>query len=89
MQAFQARFRGFCNPCGYDIEPGEFIVAHPDAGYIHEDCIDDVGKIDRSGDTNGREHPGRVRPVMPHGKTAADRCDRCFLIHSTGQTECY
>lgn len=27
-------------------------------------------------------------PVMPRGKTAKDRCDRCFMVHASGQTEC-
>lgn len=27
-------------------------------------------------------------PVMPHGKSKADMCGLCFLIHSTMQAEC-
>lgn len=27
-------------------------------------------------------------PVMPRGKTAADRCGRCFMVHASGQKEC-
>jgi hypothetical protein len=88
MTSFEARYRGFCNPCGYDIKPGEFIVNHPEAGYVHEECAEEVGKAIQI-DANGREPNGRIRATMPHGKTAADRCDRCFIIHATGQTECY
>jgi hypothetical protein len=40
-------------------------------------------------DANGREPNGRLHDVMPHGKTATDRCDRCFIIHATGQVDCY
>jgi hypothetical protein len=24
-------------------------------------------------------------PVMPPGRTKADRCDKCFIIHTTAQ----
>lgn len=27
--------------------------------------------------------------VMPTGTVAADRCSSCFIIHSTGQVECW
>jgi hypothetical protein len=33
--------------------------------------------------------PGREIEVMPRGKTYRDRCDRCFIVHASGQTECY
>jgi len=88
MEPFQAQYRGFCNPCGYDIKPGEFIVNHPKAGYVHEECAEDVGKVTQN-DANGREPNVRLPDVMPHGKTATDRCDRCFIIHATGQVDCY
>lgn len=86
--SFQARYRGFCMPCGSDIEPGEFITNHPDAGYVHEECAEDVGKVVQI-DAHGREPGFRVHDTMPHGKTASDRCDRCFIVHATGQTECW
>jgi len=37
----------------------------------------------------GSEDNRRGIEVMPRGKTASDRCDRCFIVHATGQTECY
>lgn len=40
-------------------------------------------------DAHGQEAGFRIRDTMPHGKTAQDRCDRCFIIHASGQTECY
>jgi len=35
--------------------------------------------------------PNDMKPEfdpMPRGKTAADRCNSCFMIHSSNQREC-
>ena len=43
--SFQAKYNSLCEPCGEEINLGDFIVGHPDAGYVHEECVEDVGKI--------------------------------------------
>lgn len=86
---FPARYNGLCIPCGDDIRQGDSIVSHPEAGYIHEECWDDVSalpsksEIDQAFSTRPRE-----RSVLPRGKTAKDRCDKCFIIHTPGQDGC-
>lgn len=85
MVSFPAQYKGICVPCGDGIEPGEYITNHPEYGYIHEECTDVVPV----GHTEEPRHNRAAPPTMPRGKTAADRCDRCFMIHATTQTECY
>lgn len=90
MKAFQSRYRTTCTPGDDEIKPGEWIVAHPEYGYAHEDCaLADDGVIshpqnaaERSSDRDG------TRVTMPRGKTTRDRCDRCFMVHSPGQDGC-
>lgn len=84
----EAKYSGLCIPCGEDIKVGEFITLHKDAGWIHEECVDTVHTAlpDRDPEFFTKR---RIIPVMPHGKTASDRCDRCFIVHASGQMECY
>jgi hypothetical protein len=87
MNAFPARFHGLCMPCGEDIQVGESIANHPDHGYIHEDCWGDADNIPQM--PGERRSPRDHTPVtMPRGKTAKDRCGRCFIVHASGQVDC-
>jgi len=89
MDSFAARYRSLCNPCGEDIKPGEYIKMHPDVGAVHEECFEDVGKAPQT-DSYGREPGYNVPDTMPRGKTASDRCGKCFQIPSTnGSCGCY
>lgn len=88
---FPARYQSLCIPCGEEIKRGEMIVLHPDAAYVHEECAEDVGKVVES---NGADfdsfNRGRAPiAVLPRGKTAKDKCDRCFIVHASNQVECY
>lgn len=87
MSSFPARYSGLCIPCGEDIKPGESIINHSDAGYIHEECAENVGKVAQTHDAR-EAAVHRTRPVMPTGKTAKDRCNKCFIIHTAGQDGC-
>lgn len=80
--SFSARYPGQCLPCGEAIKVGEAITNHPEHGYIHEECTD-VEPAESAADE--RTTVPRERPTMPPGKTARDRCDRCFLIHTAAQ----
>lgn len=84
--SFQAKYKGFCIPCDEDIFPGEWITDHPKHGYIHEECTD----IEAPSQKREKATPdGSPRvDVLPRGKTAKDRCNRCFMVHSTGQADC-
>lgn len=91
MNAFPAQYPGLCLPCGQDIRPGESIVNDREVGYIHEDCVDDVGKVGVESNGAGFDSFTRGRPpitVLPRGKTGKDRCDKCFIVHASGQVEC-
>lgn len=90
MQPFPARYAGHCDPCDDEIKPGEFIIAHPDAGFIHEECAEYVGKAPESNgaDSNSFNRGRAPITVLPRGKTAKDRCNKCFIVHATNQTEC-
>jgi hypothetical protein len=88
---FPAQYKGLCLPCAEDINPGDFIRNHPDAGYIHEECWDDVDSTPQSNGagfdafTRGRA-PGIA--VLPRGTTGKDKCMKCFIVHSPGQEGC-
>lgn len=82
MHPFSAKYHGLCLSCDEDIKPGESIVSHPDAGFIHEECIEDVGSVRES---NGADFDsftwGRAPiAVLPRGKTSKDRCGKCFQV---------
>jgi hypothetical protein len=87
MNPFPARYHGLCFPCDQSIQQGDSIVNHPVHGYIHEDCQWDADSIAES-DPEPRNRSSHTPVTMPRGKTARDRCERCFLIHSTGQVDC-
>lgn len=89
--AFSAKYSGVCVPCGHSIEQGEMITNHPKAGYVHEECIYDVGQAPEADvEGPGPFDPDRVSPerFLPRGKTAKDKCVKCFMIHSPGQETC-
>ena len=61
------------------------------AKYIEQDQL--VNADPNHDDTTGYEVDGpklseQKIEVMPHGKKASDRCDRCFMVHATNQIEC-
>lgn len=69
---FTAQYRGECKACGATFEEGA------DVGYLNDElvgygCCQGLGVPD---------------PALPHGKTAQDRCDQCFLVHSSLQEDC-
>lgn len=68
-----AQYPGNCRACGDRFEEGADI-AYLDDEIVGYECCRGLGT-----ETN---------PYMPHGKTAADRCNECFCVHSPGQTEC-
>lgn len=85
-QPFPANYNGLCIPCGEDIKRGEMIVVS-DVGYVHEDCREDVGKAPEMPAKSRSSRPDHTATI-PRGKTAADRCDSCFIIHTPGQNGC-
>lgn len=87
MEAFPAKYYGHCNACDEYIKPDESIIRHPDAGFIHEGCVEYVGKPSESnGAAFDSFNRGRAPiAVLPRGKTGKDKCNRCFIIHTPGQ----
>jgi len=88
-RTFPARWAYTCACCGVEQLEGT-LSAYNDQGLLRsvepDHTPDDFGsQLGVQGSDDNR----RGIEVMPRGKTAADRCDKCFMIHSTGQTECY
>jgi hypothetical protein len=86
MKTFPARYTGgLCLPCDIVIERGDEITHHPTVGYVHVHCYDRAN--DAAPELPAERRAGVVRTVdvMPRGKTARDRCDRCFLVHTEAQ----
>lgn len=90
--SFPARYSSRCNPCDEEIKPGEFILMHPDAGAVHEECFDDVNQpVQSNGAAFDSFNRGRPPiPVLPRGKTSKDRCNKCFQVPaSNGECGCF
>lgn len=86
--AFPAKYRGFCLPCGEDIQQGEYITNHSEYGYIHEECTDiEPAKSTQTRERTTADGSPRV-DVLPRGKTGKDKCNKCFIVHSPGQGGC-
>lgn len=81
--SFEARYPGVCVLCG---------DAFPAGAICHYNVNDEVVCCDQDASddedfSSCRGRPSDI-PVMPRGKTKADRCDRCFMIHASRQVEC-
>jgi hypothetical protein len=88
MTTFQARHKTVCDSCGDDIHPGDPITGVTGVGFVHEGCVEDASKAPQMGTPRQRAVDLTVT-TMPRGKTARDRCDDCFMVHSPGQDGCY
>jgi hypothetical protein len=88
-KVFEAQYPFTCVCCGEKFEKGTF--AYYDTKGSLRNGEDDHIWLDESSqnDANGREPGFRVPDTMPRGKTASDRCNRCFIVHATGQVDCY
>lgn len=84
---FTARWPFTCACCGVE-QPEGTMAKYDDHGHLRSNEPDhmDIEPLDPQIETRDRNL--RVE-VMPRGKTKADRCDECFMIHATSQTECY
>lgn len=81
---FPARYAGRCGNCDESFAPGdEVFYAPPDETLTGVECC---GHVSES--RPATPEVTLVDQVMPRGKTAKDRCDRCFIVHTPGQTGC-
>ena len=85
---FSTRWAFTCGCCG-DNQPAGTVAEYGPDGVLR--CVE-PDHTPGDGPETYTQPSGDQRPhidVMPHGKTALDRCDGCFIIHASGQTECY
>jgi hypothetical protein len=80
IKAFEAKYSSRCGNCGEDINPKDKVFYDGKRVLGVECCTSEFTP-------ENREREPDI-PVMPRGKTAADRCDSCFIIHASGQVEC-
>jgi hypothetical protein len=72
---FSAQYAGRCGNCGEMFEEGEPVVYGADDRLVRvECCADPEGQGDPFLST-----PEEIK-VLPRGKTAADRCGKCFQV---------
>lgn len=71
---FAAKYRHRCSACNSPIEVGD-MIAKVDGAYVGLECC--TGTVNASFDS-----------LLPHGKTPKDACPKCFIVHSSMQTEC-
>ena len=74
---FLANFPGRCGNCGELFAPGDEIFYDAGDTLLGQDCC---GESDET--AAGRE-PKALEPVMPRGRSVADRCGVCFQIPSS------
>lgn len=95
---FQAQYAGACFTCGESVLPRDALFYFGNnGGPSGEKCCGhkadselDMGeKPDPIHTDDDGDPASRIAKVMPHGKTAADRCPSCFLVHSPGQDGCW
>jgi hypothetical protein len=77
---FAAKFPGSCARCGTSFDAGADVF-YADGELVALDGCDEVS------DDEAQSLSPDI-PVMPRGKTKQDRCDRCFIIHASGQVDC-
>jgi hypothetical protein len=96
VRYFAAQFNGSCSTCGTGFSEGDQIGFNAENEIVAEDCcggaIDFEPKLTSvDGSIQWDDHDGSINgkkpriAVMPTGRTAKDRCNRCFLIHTRGQ----
>lgn len=85
--AFPAKYNGQCIPCDELISVGdEVTMVDSDRGRItiHAHCAED-GEIHVESRSGRPDHTATI----PRGRTASDRCNRCFQIPaSNGSCGC-
>lgn len=77
---FTAKFPGECAGCGQRFDAGDSVVYRGSEVHIDHDCDGTARDIQLPDDDQAN--------VMPRGKSVADRCDRCFIVHASGQVDC-
>lgn len=85
---FKAQYTSDCLGCGSQIDKGNVITfVHTERGrvVVHLGCEENALPTGPRHDDS--EHVS-IAEVMPRGKTAKDKCDRCFMVHSPGQNGC-
>ena len=73
---FPANYAGRCGNCGELFESGDDVFYDQGDTLLGQDCCGTAS-------TDGPAVPKADQPVLPRGKTAADRCDTCFQIPSS------
>jgi len=86
---FTARWPFTCACCGV-VQPEGSLAQFGSDGVLRSiDPNHTDGELDYEDAPIGAESSSKAPEVMPRGKTVRDRCDRCFIIHASGQVDCY
>lgn len=83
---FQAKYDSRCPSCGNAISVGDDVtMVDSDRGRVtvHVQHVEDGEMY-----VEVQEWTDRTTATMPRGKSASDRCNRCFIVHASGQEEC-
>lgn len=77
MISFPAAYAGRCGNCGEPFQAGAEVFYDDQDSLLVVECCGEEGQ----GAVHGAEQQTvKVDQVMPRGKTARDRCDRCFQV---------
>lgn len=75
MASFEAKFPGRCADCRREFGQGEMVEYDGEDRIVASACCGSTTE-----DGQDRERVSAVAEVMPRGRTARDRCSRCFII---------
>lgn len=84
---FKAKYTSDCPACDDQIDMGNMVtVVETPRGrvVVHLGCEG----FDVVPDHTAPPDYTNPTVLMPRGKTAKDRCDDCFMVHSSGQQGC-
>src|SRR5690242_15960635 len=85
---FRAKYDGKCANCPTEIAKGDCIGFNAKRRAICSDCASEGGNVEAKDAIEDAEELVPMRLVMPRGRTVADRCGKCFMIHSPAQVDC-
>lgn len=80
---FTAQYAFRCGGCDEPCDAGTSAEYVDGVVFSSED-----GCVGAQMSSDGSETIVARHRTMPHNRTAADRCDLCFMIHSQGQEDC-
>jgi hypothetical protein len=86
--SFEAKYAFTCGTCDERHPVGttaQYDADHTTVSAVH--CAEQPPESNGAGFDSFTRGRAPIA-VLPRGKTGKDRCDKCFIVHASGQVEC-